>query len=103
MVTTKAQTLSSRSLNNDRPRLTGRHQDIQTVFVQSQDERRIVYQLRYEIYIAEQGKAYPQADHEKKLLFDEADDYIGACLLISVAGTPVATVRTTHLHDPRAY
>jgi predicted GNAT family N-acyltransferase/heme oxygenase len=71
--------------------------------VREAHERRAVYRLRYDVYVAEQGKAYAQADHDERLLRDDADDYAGACLLVTVAGQPVATVRTTHLHDDAAY
>jgi heme oxygenase/predicted GNAT family N-acyltransferase len=77
--------------------------DIRTVVVQSEGERHRVYRLRYEVYIAEQGKAYVHADHQQGLLRDDADDYLGACLLVTVGGKPAATVRTTRLDDPRAF
>jgi predicted GNAT family N-acyltransferase len=76
---------------------------VQVVLAQSEQERRPVYRLRYDVYVAEQGKAYAQADHDERLLKDDADDYAGVCLLVTVAGQPVATVRTTHLHDDAAY
>lgn len=76
---------------------------IRTLFVREAHERRAVFRLRYDVYVAEQGKAYAQADHDERLLWDDADDYAGACLLVTVAGQPVATVRTTHLHDDAAY
>ncbi len=66
-------------------------------------ERQAVYRLRYDVYVAEQGKAYVQADHAERLLRDAADDYSGACLFITVDGQPAGTVRATYLHDDAAY
>lgn len=37
------------------------------------DERLKIFQFRYSIYIEQQNKSY-EADHENRLLFDEADD-----------------------------
>lgn len=85
------------------PRVRMGGKAIQTLFVREEQERRAAFRLRYDVYVAEQGKAYAQADHDERLLKDEADDYAGTCLLVTVAGQPVATLRTTYLHDDAAY
>jgi len=74
-----------------------------TLFVTEEHERRAVFRLRYEVYVAEQGKSYALADHDGRLLKDDADDYAGACLFVTVGGQFVATVRTTHLEDETAF
>lgn len=96
-------TTASVGSRSDRESAGGGERTIQACFVREGHERRAVYRLRYDVYVAEQGKAYAQADHDERLLRDDADDYKGACLLVTVAGQPVATVRTTHLHDDAAY
>ena len=40
----------------------------------AESDRVAAFQLRYSVYIAEQGKPYPEADHERQLLTDELDE-----------------------------
>ncbi|MBN2486840.1 MAG: GNAT family N-acetyltransferase [Bacteroidales bacterium] len=41
----------------------------------SQEELCRIYILRYAVYIEEMGFPFPLADHEKKMLYDEFDDW----------------------------
>jgi predicted GNAT family N-acyltransferase len=52
-----------------------------------------VARLRYEVYIAEQGKPYPEADHSKRLLTDALDDADPDIVIVEADGQPVGTVR----------
>lgn len=55
-------------------------------------QRRDAYRLRYDVYIAEQGKGYREADHDDRLLIDELDRD-AAILLVSKNGEAVGTLR----------
>jgi len=55
-------------------------------------DRLAAVRLRYEVYIAEQGKAYPEADHDERLLSDELDPD-AAVIVVESAGQIVGTVR----------
>ena len=55
--------------------------------------------MRYEVYIAEQGKPYPEANHERRLLSDELDSD-GTTILVEADGQIVGTVRANWLDSP---
>lgn len=56
-------------------------------------ERTSAFRLRYDVYIAEQGKPYPDADHENRLLTDELDAEGAIIVATAPDGTVIATVR----------
>ena len=58
----------------------------------SEEEREAVYRLRYDVYISEQGKPYPEADHERKILSDELDN-TGEIIAVKSRDAIVGTVR----------
>lgn len=37
-------------------------------------EKKKIYEMRYQIYVEEMKKDFPNADHENKMLYDQADD-----------------------------
>jgi predicted GNAT family N-acyltransferase len=76
---------------------------IRTIVVSTEIDRHTAFHLRYQVYIAEQQKAYVHADHHGRVLRDDADHYPGVCLLITVNDIPAATVRATHLEDDTAF
>ena len=55
-------------------------------------QRRQAYRLRYDVYIAEQGKRYKEADHDERLFIDELDRE-AAILLVTQNGEAAGTVR----------
>jgi predicted GNAT family N-acyltransferase len=55
-------------------------------------DRLAAFRLRYEVYIAEQGKEYPEADHDERLLSDELDPD-GEIIVVESGGDIVGTVR----------
>jgi predicted GNAT family N-acyltransferase len=59
----------------------------------SPSDLKAVARLRYEVYIAEQGKPYAEADHEQRLLTDSLD-VDGHTIVVEVDGKLVGTVRT---------
>jgi predicted GNAT family N-acyltransferase len=62
----------------------------------STEDRRAAFQLRYEVYVAEQGKPYPSADHQQRLLSDDLDET--AAIIVAEMGQIVAgTVRANWL------
>jgi len=61
----------------------------------SEAERQAAYRLRYDVYVSEQGKVCPEADHARRVLTDELD--ADADLIVAESeGTIVGTVRATH-------
>jgi Acetyltransferase (GNAT) domain len=87
------------SLDQARHRLA----EIEAKVVDNEDDRQAIFRLRYEVYIAEQGKPYSHADHAHRALRDADDDWAGALVLVRIGGRPCATVRATHLGDSRAF
>jgi predicted GNAT family N-acyltransferase len=65
----------------------------------SPQERMAAYGLRYRVYISEQGKRYPEADHAQGVLVDELDRH-GHTILVTRADLPCGTVRANSLDDP---
>jgi predicted GNAT family N-acyltransferase len=59
----------------------------------SATERTSAFRLRYDVYIAEQGKPYPDADHQDRLLTDELDDDGAIIIATAYDTTVIATVR----------
>jgi len=55
-------------------------------------DRRSAYRLRYDVYIAEQGKGYPDANHDERLLSDELDPD-SELIVVENMGEIVGTVR----------
>jgi len=55
-------------------------------------DRLAAFRLRYEVYVAEQGKGYPEADHEERLLSDELDPE-SELIVVDSLGDIVGTVR----------
>jgi predicted GNAT family N-acyltransferase len=56
------------------------------------EDRLAAFRLRYEVYVAEQGKPYPEADHDERLLSDELDPD-GEIIVVESGGRIVGTVR----------
>jgi predicted GNAT family N-acyltransferase len=55
-------------------------------------DRRSAFRLRYDVYIAEQGKGYPDANHDERLLSDELDPD-SELIVVESMGDIVGTVR----------
>jgi predicted GNAT family N-acyltransferase len=70
-------------------------------FAQTERERQEIYRLRYEVYIDEMRKPYPDADHEARMLRDALDD-TAVLLVCRGAGRVVGTVRSLMLRDAMA-
>ena len=58
----------------------------------TQGDRKAAFRLRYEVYIAEQGKPYPEADHFQRMLSDELDE-TAEIIVAESSGHVVGTVR----------
>lgn len=67
--------------------------------VASEDDMAAVARLRYEVYIAEQGKPYAKANHETRMWSDELDKE-SAIVMVSCGGECVGTVRACWFSDP---
>ncbi len=67
-------------------------------------DREAAYRLRYEVYVAEQGKPYAEADRERRLLSDELDRESVFIAVTQEDGRPVGTQRSTWFNagDPTA-
>ncbi len=59
---------------------------------ETEEDRRRAFRLRYEVYIAEQGKPYPNSDHEHRLLTDALDE-AAEIIIVESEGEVVGTVR----------
>ncbi len=66
--------------------------------VSTEDEMVKVSQLRYEVYIAEQGKGYAEADHQSRQFADDLDGS-ATVILAEHSGEPVGTVRVNHFDN----
>jgi predicted GNAT family N-acyltransferase len=65
----------------------------------STEDRLAAFGLRYEVYIAEQGKPYPEADHDDRLLSDELDAD-GDIIVVEVDKAIIGTVRANCFSSP---
>ena len=83
---TQADALASNAL---RARLATCHEDVEAAA-----------RLRYAVYVAEQGKAYAQADHARAVFTDDFDAGSDV-VLVEDAGQLVGTVRASSFADPR--
>ena len=63
------------------------------------DDRIAAFRLRYDVYIAEQGKPYPEADHDDRLLSDELDNDADI-IVVESNGAIVGTVRANCFSSP---
>jgi predicted GNAT family N-acyltransferase len=68
---------------------------------QTKEDRRNAFRLRYEVYVAEQGKPYPDADHRQRLLVDELDE-AATILIVEEAGQVVGTLRANWFNSQAA-
>ncbi len=60
--------------------------------VASSKERREAARVRYDVYVEEQGKPYPEANHVERLLEDDLDE-TGTVLLVKANDLNAGTVR----------
>ena len=67
----------------------------------SSEDRWAAARLRYDVYIAEQGKPYPEADHTKRLLGDELD-VEATIVLVEQDNRLLGTVRANSMASPSA-
>jgi len=65
-----------------------------------ESDRSACYHLRYEVYVAEQGKPYPDADHDRRLLRDPLDERGTVLMATSASGDVVGTLRVNFGDDP---
>jgi hypothetical protein len=65
---------------------------------QTEDEKRAIYEFRYQIYIEEMGKPNSHADHASKQLRDELDDQ-ATLLYASRNGELTGTLRILSKHS----
>jgi predicted GNAT family N-acyltransferase len=68
-------------------------------FATTTEDRLAAFRLRYEVYIAEQGKPYPEADHVDRYLSDELDAD-GVLIIVESDDQIVGTVRANHFNSP---
>jgi predicted GNAT family N-acyltransferase len=64
-------------------------------------DRLAAFRLRYEVYIAEQGKPYSEADHENRVLSDELDPDGEIVVVTNGTSEVVGTVRANWFDSPR--
>jgi predicted GNAT family N-acyltransferase len=70
-----------------------------TVRVAATEQDRLqAYRIRYTVYVVEQGKCYPSADHRQQIFSDDLD---ASATIIVVANEngPCGTVRANFLHS----
>lgn len=65
------------------------------------EERAAIGRLRYDKYVLRDGKAYPQADHANRVLFDPIDARSVLFHARRESGAPMATVRLSRLADAK--
>ncbi len=68
----------------------------------TEQDRFDAYRLRYALYIAEQGKPYPEADHRQQTLMDELDND-GDIIVVESDGVICGTVRANWFDSPTAF
>lgn len=61
---------------------------------ETEEERRAVYRLRYDVYVEEMGRYQSAADHDQRMLYDECDEQ-SRIRYVAVDGEVVATARLT--------
>ena len=66
--------------------------DFEAIVASTPDERAAAYRVRYSVYVGEQRKPYPDADHERCWLTDRLDANAAVILVTGTAG-PCGTVR----------
>lgn len=71
---------------------------LDTGFAQTEAEREACYAIRYQVYVEEQGRQPPLADHARKL-DRNADDATGLLMFARSKDTIVGTLRIHHGHD----
>ena len=71
---------------------------LDTGFAQSDAERDACYAIRYQVYVEEQGRQPPLADHARKL-DRNADDASGLLMYVRSNDAIVGTLRLHHGHD----
>jgi len=65
----------------------------------SRDDRLKAFRLRYEVYIAEQGKSYSQADTANRTLTDELDADAHVVIVTDRSAAVVGTVRINWMNS----
>jgi predicted GNAT family N-acyltransferase len=73
--------------------------DMELRLASSAKDREAAFRLRYDVYIAEQGKPYPGADHDARVLTDELD-VDGDIFIVDYGGDIVGTVRANWFNSP---
>ncbi len=61
---------------------------------ETEEERRAVYRLRYDVYVEEMGRYRSVADHEQRMLYEDCDEQ-SRISYAAVDGEVVATARLT--------
>ena len=61
---------------------------------ETEEERRAVYRLRYDVYVEEMGRYQSVADHEQRMLYEEVDKQ-SRISYAAIDGEVVATARLT--------
>ena len=82
-----------------RPELEGVNVGDELVRILPGQDLTPVAELRYEVYIREQGKLYGEADHQR-CHFTDVLDATGLTLMVKRSGKCIATVRLNHFDDP---
>ena len=60
----------------------------------TEEEKRAVYRLRYDVYVAEMGRYQSVADHNQRMLYEDCDEH-SRISYAAVDGEVVATTRLT--------
>jgi len=69
----------------------------------TREDKEEVFRLRYDVYVAEREKAYPEADHRKRLLFDGLDPDADIIAVKTTKGDIVGTVRANWFDSATTY
>ena len=77
--------------------------DLVACSARTPEDYKAAYRLRYEVYVAEQQKAYPEADHSGKLFSDELDPDGDTIVVKTADGIVVGTVRANWFDSEQAY
>ena len=64
-----------------------------SLLARTETQKEAAARLRYDVYIAEQGKPYPDANHQRRTWGDALDDSADIVLVVDESNAPVGTVR----------
>lgn len=74
--------------------MTQEMQNIHIGIAETEEEKRAVYRLRYDVYVEEMGRYQSVADHEQRMFYEDCDEH-SRIRFVAIDGEVVATSRFT--------